>query len=263
MSLVDSLKRPEYTGQNRCLPCTVVNSVIVLVVALALGIFSPFVGLVVLVGGALAVYLRGYVVPGTPEFAPQLVAAVGLSHVFGHDDEGELRESESLTADVNPEVMLSTLLDAGVLYEEEDGLYLADHVREDWEETMATLRKADDEELADTVSTAVPFDAEVSPQFDGIGIDGPDMSVWMSRAQAIADVATIFALSEQGVPASIRLAATEPMRMFVEVCPDCGGPVEETTVRNCCGGTAGLYDSPEHAVLACSECDAVVYELDE
>ncbi|WP_410767030.1 hypothetical protein [Haloferax sp. DFSO60] len=263
MSIVDSLKRPEYTGQNRCLPCTVVNSAIIAVVAFALGILWIPVGLVVLVVGAVAVYLRGYVVPGTPEFAPRLVEAAGLADVFGYDDEDELRESESLTADINPEVMLSTLLDSGVLIEKEDGLYVADDFRDGWEETMATLRKGSDDELANTVSTAVPFEADVSPQFDGIGIDGPDMSVWMSRAQAIADVATIFALSEEGIPASVRLAATEPMRMFIEICPECGGAVEETTVRNCCGGTAGLYDNPEHPVLACAECDAVVYELDE
>ncbi|KAB1193825.1 hypothetical protein GJR96_10405 [Haloferax sp. MBLA0076] len=259
MSVIDSLKRPEHTGENRCRPCTVVNAAFVAIVGLALGVLWIPAGFVVLAIGALLVYLRGYVVPGTPSFAPELVAAAGLSGVFDHDEEP--RQSESLDANVNPDVMLSTLLDAGVLVEEPDGLFLADDAREEWESTMATLRKASDDELADAVAAAIPFEATVTAEYDGISIDGPSMSVWISRPQAIADVATLLAVTERGVDPMVSLAATEPLRMFTEVCPACGGVVEETTVRNCCGGTAGIYDSPEHEVLGCSGCGAVVYEF--
>ncbi|KAB1188036.1 MULTISPECIES: hypothetical protein [Haloferax] len=260
MSVIDSLRRPEHTGENRCLPCTAVNAAFVAIVGFALGVLWLPAGFVVLAIGALLVYLRGYVVPGTPSFAPRLVAAVGLSGVFEHDD-GEPRQSDTLDANVEPEVMLSTLLDAGVLVEEPDGLFLADDAREEWESTMATLRKASDDELAEAVATALPFDAEVAPEFDGISIDGPSMSVWISRPQAIADVATLYTVVERSVDPMVALSATEPLRMFTEVCPSCGGVVEETTVRNCCGGTAGIYDSPEHEVLGCAECGAVVYEF--
>ncbi|WP_416840974.1 hypothetical protein [Haloferax sp. DFSO52] len=259
MSVIDSLKRPEHTGENRCVPCTVVNAAIVALAGLALGVLWLPAGFVVLAIGALLVYLRGYVVPGTPTFAPRLVAAVGLGGVFGHDDEP--RKSETLDANVDPDVMLSTLLDADVLVEREDGLFLTDGARDDWESTMATLRNASDDELADAVAAALPFEAEVSAEFDGISIDGPSMSVWISRPQAIADVATLLAVTERQVDPMVSLAATKPLRMFAEVCPDCGGPVEETTVRNCCGGTAGIYDSPEHEVLGCADCGAVVYEF--
>ncbi|WP_396612190.1 hypothetical protein ACH9L7_02575 [Haloferax sp. S1W] len=262
MTLLDTLKRPEYTGENRCLPCTVVNAIVVVAVSLALGLLWIPAGVAVLALGALAVYLRGYVVPGTPSFAPRLVAAVGLAGVFG-DDEDEPRQSDSLDANVDPEVMLSTLLDAGVLVDEPDGLFVADEVREEWESTMATLRKGSDDELATAVETAVPFDAEATPEYDGIGLHGPDLSVWLSRTQAIADVATLYTVVERGVDPAVALAATEPLRMFSEVCPACGGPVVETTTRDCCGGTASIYDSPEQDVLACEECGSVVYEFDE
>ena len=259
MSVIDSLKRPEHTGANRCRPCTVVNAVFVAVVGLALGVLWLPAGFVVLALGAALVYLRGYVVPGTPSFAPRLVAAAGLSGVFEHDDD-EPRKSETLDANVDPDVMLSTLLDAGVLVEHEDGLFLTDDARDEWESTMATLRKASDDELADAVAAALPFEADVAAEFDGISIDGPKMSVWISRPQAIADVATLLAVTERGVDPMVSLAATEPLRMFTEVCPECGGPVEETTVRNCCGGSGSIYQSPEQAVLGCSDCGAVVYE---
>ncbi|WP_281193884.1 hypothetical protein [Halorubrum sp. F4] len=73
MTALDTLRRPEHTGENRCWPCTVVNLVIVVVVAALAGVaFAPLGPLVLLAGGSL-VYLRGYVVPGTPRFAPRLV----------------------------------------------------------------------------------------------------------------------------------------------------------------------------------------------
>lgn len=185
MSVIDSLRRPEHTGENRCLPCTAVNVALVVVVGLAVSVLSPVAGLVVLVGGALSVYLRGYVVPGTPSFAPQLVGAVGLAGVFDHGDDAPDRRSESLDANVDPDVMLSTLLNAGVLVEEEDGLFLAADAREEWESTMATLRKATDEELAEAVANAVPFEATVDAEFGGISLDGPSMSVWISRRRPL------------------------------------------------------------------------------
>ncbi|ELY94643.1 hypothetical protein C483_02890 [Natrialba hulunbeirensis JCM 10989] len=73
---IDRLHQPEYTGDNRCLPCTAVNIVLAVllsaiaavltwvgtgpVVALAVGavVFCCAVGLIA---------VRGYLVPGTPE----------------------------------------------------------------------------------------------------------------------------------------------------------------------------------------------------
>ncbi|ELZ94117.1 hypothetical protein C440_10868 [Haloferax mucosum ATCC BAA-1512] len=263
MSVIDTLKHSEHTGENRCLPCTAVNVFVVVLVGLALGVvWLPVAGFVAVAVGALFVYFWGYVVPGTPSFAPPLVAAVGLGGVFGHGED-DTRQSESLDANVSPDVMLSTLLNADVLVEDEDGLFLTDDARGEWEETMATLRTASDEDVADAVASALPFEATVAPEFDGFSIDGPSMSVWLSRPQAIADVATLYTVVERGVDSMVALAATEPMRMFADVCPECGGPVEETTTRNCCGGTAGLHDSPEHDVLGCVDCGAVVYEFHE
>ena len=46
-------------------------------------------------------------------------------------------------------------------------------------------------------------------------------------------------------------------------CPACGGPVVETTVGACCGGTSGVYDSPETAVLACDDCDERLFTFDD
>lgn len=73
MTALDTLRRPEHTGENRCWPCTAVNLAIVVVVAALAGVAFAPLGPLVLLGGASLVYLRGYVVPGTPRFAPRLV----------------------------------------------------------------------------------------------------------------------------------------------------------------------------------------------
>ncbi|QRV17079.1 hypothetical protein JMJ58_09510 [Haloterrigena salifodinae] len=66
LEIVDDLKQPEYTGENRCEPCTILNLAIAAVAGSLIARKSRL-------GGALAVgvsialiYLRGYLVPGTP-----------------------------------------------------------------------------------------------------------------------------------------------------------------------------------------------------
>lgn len=73
--LPDALERyrqPEYTGENRCLPCTAANVAIAAVLSmLASFVGTPVLGLLVFSGSLLAIYLRGYLVPGTPELTKQ------------------------------------------------------------------------------------------------------------------------------------------------------------------------------------------------
>ncbi|WP_081603390.1 hypothetical protein [Natrinema altunense] len=66
LDVVDDLKQPEYTGENRCEPCTVLNLVIAAVVGSVIARKSRLGG-VLAVGVSIAlIYLRGYLVPGTP-----------------------------------------------------------------------------------------------------------------------------------------------------------------------------------------------------
>ncbi|MFC6938444.1 hypothetical protein ACFQE8_00525 [Salinirubellus sp. GCM10025818] len=88
-SLLDTLRRPEHTGERRCWPCAVVNVVLVVGAAFAVARRRRLAALPVLLAGAVAVYLRGYVVPGTPRFAPRLVAALPLPYdPFDHEVPG-------------------------------------------------------------------------------------------------------------------------------------------------------------------------------
>lgn len=60
------LARPEYTGENRCTPCTVVNLVFALAISIAVGRVRSLFALPTLVAATAVIYLRGYLVPGTP-----------------------------------------------------------------------------------------------------------------------------------------------------------------------------------------------------
>lgn len=265
MSLLDSVRRPEYTGEGRCWPCTAVNAFAVVVAAGVLAVLSVPVGVLALGVGAALVYLRGYVVPGTPEFAPRLVSSLGVASLFPHADDGRTRRSDDLTdEEVDGEELVGVLFETGVLAEAPDGaLELSEGFAESWERETAALRDLSDAELADVVADAAPFEAAGEPAYDGLSIEGPTRAVWLSRVHGIADAAAIRALAAAGVPERYRAHATTPLRMFVETCPDCGGDVVETTTKACCGGAGSVYDSPTDEVLACEDCGAVVYQFDE
>ncbi|ARS91742.1 hypothetical protein [Natrarchaeobaculum aegyptiacum] len=85
---LDDLKQPEYTGENRCLPCTVVN----LTIAAALGWLVArkhrIAGVLVFVVSAAIISLRGYLVPGTPTLTRRYLPA-GVLRLFGKEPDLE------------------------------------------------------------------------------------------------------------------------------------------------------------------------------
>lgn len=78
--LVERLEQPEYTGENRCTPCTLVNLLLAAGVAALVGRRSRALGLLTFAASAALIYLRGYLVPGTPEltkrYLPRSVLAL-------------------------------------------------------------------------------------------------------------------------------------------------------------------------------------------
>lgn len=76
--ILDRYRQPQYTGENRCIPCTGVNIAIAAVLAVIIGLATLTYGADI-TGAALAgigvfliaigvIYLRGYLLPGTPWF---------------------------------------------------------------------------------------------------------------------------------------------------------------------------------------------------
>lgn len=275
MQLIDEIRRPEYTGDRRCWPCTVVNGVVVLAIAAVVALVRLPAAVLTLAVGAVAIALRGYVVPYTPQFAPRLVERLPVDLGFDHgsgpvrpapDGEGEGDENPdpgSLAAedDETGERVMVGLLEAGVLVEDETGVRPSDDFFDAWEAETADLRTLDDDALADAVADAAPFEATGEHDGTFVALEGDDAAVWLTPPIAIAEAAAVRAMVGFDVPEDLRPQAARPLRMFVETCPTCGGRVVETTVRNCCGGTRGIYDSPGQEVLACEDCESIVYEF--
>ena len=301
MSPLDALRRPAYTGENRCWPCAAVNLLLVAVVAAIAGSLRAPLAPVVLLGGGLLVYLRGYVVPGTPRFAPRLVdplpVDVGPEKPVGSDSiadgvdpansgtpvnggespdeedspgEGESPDEEDPpgegdsaeeSATMDPEAVIATLSGAGVLVADANDLRPTDAYRESFEARMADLRSLTETELAERAAAAAAGAPTAEVHGDRILLVG-DRDVRLSRAVAIAETAAVETLAGFDVPPAVRTAAAEPLRTLVRTCPVCGGDVSETTLRLCCGGPGGTHKRPDRPVLACESCDTVVFEFE-
>ena len=255
-TLLDSLRRPEYTGERRCWPCTIVNAVLVAVAsAVTTAVSLPAAVVVAALGGA-TIALRGYVVPYTPRFAPKL-AALLPGDAF-HDAAGP---SDSLGDGTDGEAVLGALVDAGVVVPDGETLFLDDEFRATWRGEIAALRDMDDDALAAAVDDA-------AVRTDGARVDrrrGRPTVVLeadtgktidqrrLSYPVALAEAGAARALGDLISDPELRAAAAEPLRTFLEECPACGGDVVETTEANCCGGPSHPREGPRD-VLACADC---------
>lgn len=89
VDIVDNLHQPGYTGENRCGPCTVLNLVVAALLGSLIARKSKLGGLVVVTISVGLIYLRGYLVPGTPTLTKQYLPPSVLRW-FGKNPEPEI-----------------------------------------------------------------------------------------------------------------------------------------------------------------------------
>lgn len=258
--LLPTVRRSEYTGENRCWPCTGLNLVIVAVVALAAGFIQPLLG--VLTGSVclVLIYLRGYVVPGTPRFGPQIAALLPIQ--FEHTG-AESYESDSLAGDVDPEQLLNQLVEAGILRVDGEQLRLDRSFRDEWERRMAELREMSETELVTRTAAVVGDDVRGEVLDDRFLLTGDGRDTMLRPTVAIAETAAAETFAAYDVSERIRAPAAGPLKTFLRICPACGGSVQEMTIQNCCGGPGSIHSNPERPALVCSECETVVHVFRE
>lgn len=293
--VIDRLRQPEYTGENRCVPCTATNVVIAAVLSgiVAYGWFVTVGPLWWLAGAGLfgasliAIWLRGYLVPGTPRLTkqyfpgwllrlfdkePEPAGAPGGLDATAADTRSESETeasgatetgSEPSFGEVDPEELL---LRAGVVQpcEHEDDLCLDRKFRANWREQMRDIRESETErdELARELNLD-PDDIEFR-EFDEAFMAHTErgrLGQWESRAALVADLAAARELPEwvdgwSEFPVGARSQLLGGLRIFLERCPVCEGMVEAgtETVESCCRS---------HEVVAanCEDCGARLLEV--
>ena len=262
MSLVERLRQPEYTGENRCVPCTAVNIAIAAGTSALVAVASTVLGAGIFTLSLGTIYLRGYLVPGTPALTKRYFP----DRVLRWFDKDSTTPVADDTVEIDPE---RVLLDARAVEPCREGtdLCLTADFQQAWRERIHTTRTHDlsEHHLAGALGISTTDDQIAVDQHGEAFVAHTDDAVvgqWSSQAAVIADVAAATELSER-LPDWQNLAPAEiarvlvSLRIFIERCPDCDGPVqvEEEVVESCCRS----YDV---IASACQECDARLFEME-
>ncbi|MFB6165691.1 MAG: hypothetical protein ABEJ31_11085 [Haloarculaceae archaeon] len=238
---VARLRRPAYTGRNRCRPCTVLNAAIAVVASAAIArARSRPAGAVALALSALTIALRGYLVPGTPALTRRYAPEWALRTI------GK-RPPLVLPADLVPERIATETI----------ARPLPPAFGRTWRDLIAARRGRELTAAAVAGAFGVPTAEPVpgGPAF----VVGDALYRWESSAALLADVAAAEALSRwtsdwRDLDPAARRRVLVRLRKRLETCPACGGPLDAETERldSCC------TDARDVLSTTCRACGAAV-----
>ena len=253
---ISRLRNPAYTGANRCLPCTGVNLGLTAGAALGVGIVSRPAGALVAAAGLLAIWLRGYVVPGTPELTKRYLP----DRVLAWFDKAPTADA---LGGIDPEAYLRT---AGVVTDGPDGdLAVRPAVRAALIEGVAELDT--DERLARALADTLSLDpTDVTVRPEGVGyaarVGSQPAGRWESRVALATDLAADELVAERvggwlALPVDTRSSLLGAFRLSLDSCPGCDGDVTlgSDTAESCCR-------TYEVLAATCESCGSRLFEVD-
>ena len=258
--LLNRFKRPEYTGRNRCTPCTILNVLIAGVASTAVALVTIPGAIVTFVVCLATIYLRGYLVPYTPIVTKRYFPDWVLR--WFDTDHATVPESDEGLVDVE-----ETLYSLDVVAECDIGtdLCLTPDFRAAWREQMSAVEESETRQGAIASLLDVPEEKLSFQEFDSavlVRYDGRQIGQWESEAALLADIAADSALTEwddrwNGIDVVNRSRILNTLRMFLDTCPDCGGLTNfgQETVESCCR-------SIDVVAVTCTDCDARLFELE-
>lgn len=257
--VLDRLRQPEYVGENRCLPCTVVNVAFAGIAAIGAATLWLPAGVAVFVVASAVIYVRGYLVPGTPTLTQRYFPARLLAW-FGKDPIIE-DEAPSIESPVDSSVG-ERLIEAGIVVpcEHDEDVCLDARFRETWRRRIEQCR--DDGTARSRLAVIIDVDpAALSLMENGefaVTYEDAPIAQWPSRGAFLADLAAEQTLSEW-LPAWEDLTDRERtellvrLRAFLDVCPACDTALDVNAdrVTSCCGADL------ERVSIDCPECGTV------
>ncbi|MFC6718068.1 hypothetical protein ACFQHN_10830 [Natrialbaceae archaeon GCM10025896] len=249
-------RQPEYTGENRCLPCTVGNVGLAGVLAAGVGVVTTVpIGTIVFLGSLVTIYLRGYLVPGTPRLTERYLPH-RIRRLFGKDPIAAptLEDGEA----VDPWDVLAA---AGVVDRTTgDGVRLDGDFRTHLRRTSS--RYAEAPPSVDEIGQVVGTTDVVERGEGAFSVDGTKLLRWESDAALAADVAAASLLEDRldgwaALDRDVRLDVLRRVRLLAERCPACDGPIDRQhdRVDPCC--------QPPHVLVwsTCRSCEALLGEV--
>ena len=199
----DLLRRPEYTGENRCLPCTLLNVIVAIFISVVLLFVSPLgdilsylIFVIVFLLSISMIYLRGYLVPKTPTLTKRFLPPWVL-HLLGKDQKHQSVHSpisSTLRTQTKEGTQEQFLQDIGALRPcvEKQDLCLTESFRKEWNTEIESIQ--DQDVTADVIPRQFDFpeDDYTIEEFNDSWIikhDGYTLGKWPSKAALIADSA--------------------------------------------------------------------------
>ena len=263
MSFIIQLRQPEYTGENRCTPCTVVNIIIAAIGGAIVTINSAVLGVFIFGLSLVVIYLRGYLIPGTPTFTRRYFPNRVLRW-FNKEPTTMSTDGVGESIRVDPE---QALLDARAVMPCKNGtdLCLRSDFQASWCERQLTLQdqSLDGENILGALNAA-PEEVSIEEYGDALiaSTDDGVIGQWPSSAAAVADIAAAEELADryshwERLNIAERTHVLTSLRIFIKECPECNGPVrvEQEVVDSCCM-------SHDVVVSACQNCDAQLFEIE-
>ncbi|RJT07609.1 hypothetical protein D3261_03040 [Halococcus sp. IIIV-5B] len=260
----DVLKRPEYTGENRCIPCSAVNVAIGGGASLLISKQTSKS-----VGGSLflislgSIYLRGYLVPGTPALTKRYLPEPVLE-LF--DKKLDQRTLKNESTELDPEQMLLT---AGVIEpcDRTADFCLSSEFQSKLENNMRRMRdQSIEEESIDNILGVTSTNERIKIKQEGdafIAYSGSKIiGQWSSTAAVLADMSGADELHRRiavwsTLSPSERARVLMSIRLFLDRCPACDGVIElqEEIVESCCR-------SFDVVASTCNDCNARLFEIE-
>lgn len=122
-------KQPEYIEENRCKPCTILNVLIAAMSSFVVARRSRIVGIVSFGLSLVLIYVRGYLVPGTPTLTKMYLPSevlqwFGKEYESNHISRGFNNGAKAGTSIANNDSTISEQIDAEQYFLELDILEL-------------------------------------------------------------------------------------------------------------------------------------------
>jgi hypothetical protein len=240
MKWSNRFKQEEYTGEDRCLPCTIVNLSILLILSLIIGCIisirrsyleSGIIVMVILIFGIFVIWSRGYLVPKTPELTKKYMPTWMLK-IFGK------KIYENIGYRFKNTQAILKQLDIIEPCKTDNDICLTESFKSEWRKEV----NADNNSynvIHNLYKNSISIKAAENNDSIYLENDKRIILIWPSVTALQIDAATVQVLKEKNQwedwPLQTKANVISSIRMLLDYCPDGSDLVRDSEiVESCC-----------------------------